>query len=151
MSTSTPARDFTGLWVQRSEIDGSRCETEYVAGRPNGRFRVYLHNGVVQREGFKVDGLYHGELITRNNRGEVLDVSRFEHGTGVYRIFMTSGQLAWEISIRAGKRHGPTKRFNWRGELVRVEEYRDGELSATIEYGGDSEVVPGDPEIRRQL
>jgi antitoxin component YwqK of YwqJK toxin-antitoxin module len=143
MNESGPPSDFTGLWVENREIDGSRREVEYVAGKPNGRFRVYLRNGVVQREGFMVDGLYHGELVTRDDRGEVLDVSRFEHGTGVYRIFMTSGQLAWEISIRSGRRHGPTKRFNWRGELVRVEDYRDGDRVATVEYGGVSEETPG--------
>jgi antitoxin component YwqK of YwqJK toxin-antitoxin module len=128
MCDDGPPNDFTGTWTFRNGIDASRREVEYVAGKPNGRFRVYLHNGVVQREGFMVDGLYHGEMITRNDRGEVLDVSHFDHGTGIYRIFMTSGQLGWEIHLRGGKLHGPKKRFNWRGELISVEEYRDGEL-----------------------
>ncbi len=138
MSDNRPPCDFTGLWVIRNEFDGSRRETEYAAGKPNGRFRVYLRNGVVLREGFMANGLYHGALVTRNGHGDVLDVSHFEHGTGVYRVFMTCGQLGWEISIRAGKRHGLTKRFNLRGELIGVENYRDEERMATVEYGGDS-------------
>jgi len=132
MTDDQPPSDFTGLWVVQNEIDGSRRETEYVSGKPNGRFRIYLSNGIVQREVDMVDGLYHGEMVTRNDRGEVLDVSPFDHGSGVYRIFMTSGQLGWEVHMRAGKRHGTTKRFNWRGELISVEDYRDGERLGTL-------------------
>jgi antitoxin component YwqK of YwqJK toxin-antitoxin module len=128
---SGPPEGFTGLWVLSSPTDGCKREIEYVAGKPNGRFRFYLPNGVVQREGSMIEGLYHGEMTVRNSWGVVLDVSHFEHGTGVYRIFMSSGHLGWEIPIRGGKKHGLVKRFDVHGALRCIEDYRDGQLVST--------------------
>jgi antitoxin component YwqK of YwqJK toxin-antitoxin module len=119
-----PSDDFTGTWTSPPRPDGWR-EIEYGNGRPNGQFRVYLGNGIVHREGWLVDGLYHGEMIVRDSSGRVLDVSHFEHGTGIYRIFMSGGQLGSEIPIRNGKRHGLVKRFKVDGSLISVEEFVD--------------------------
>lgn len=123
-----PPANFTGLWIDRYAGFGGRRELEFVDGKPNGWLRVFLRNGVVQRECRLVDGQYHGEMVTRDEHGAILDISPFDHGTGVYRIFMTDGVLGWEIHLRAGLRHGPRKRFNHRGELLRVEHYQEGVL-----------------------
>ncbi len=128
-SNGTPAlpSDFTGLWINH-DADGGRRELEFVGGKPHGRLRVILPNGVVQRECSLVKGQYHGEMTVRDAHGSILDVSSFDHGTGVYRIFMTGGQLGWEIHLRAGLRHGPRKRFDHRGGLLSVEQYVDDVL-----------------------
>jgi hypothetical protein len=58
--------------------------------------------------------------------GEVRDVSHFVHGAGTYRVFFSSGTLAQEIELVAGIRHGVTRQRNGRGELLSIEQYRDG-------------------------
>jgi antitoxin component YwqK of YwqJK toxin-antitoxin module len=120
-----PSDDFTGTWISPPRLDGGWHEVAYENGRPNGRFRRYLNNGVIHREGSMLNGLYHGEMIVRDSSGNVLDVSHFEHGTGIYRIFMSGGQLGWEIPIRNGKRHGLVKRFKVDGSSISVEEFVD--------------------------
>ena len=58
-----------------------------------------------------VDGLWHGEMITRGKAGLVLDRSPSVRGTGVYRIFTSDDRLAWEIPLQDGQRHGVVRRL----------------------------------------
>jgi len=132
MSDELPPDDFTGLWISRG-CDGSRREWEMVEGVRTGLWRVILANGVVQRECLIQDGLYHGEMVVRNDRGEVLDVSPFDRGSGIYRIFMSSGKLGWEIEVRGGKKHGLAKRFTIGGELSLIEVFEDGRRIGVFE------------------
>lgn len=136
MNTGQPPSDFAGLWISRPVPNGARRETEYVAGVASGAFRDYDAHGALYREGGFVDGLFHGDLTTFDNNGEVLDVSRFQHRTGIFRHFMTSGQLGWEITVRAGKMHGPRTRRNWRGEIISVDHWCDGKLVRTDDGPG---------------
>ena len=128
MKTEQPPDDFTGVWV--SDNGSTRREIEFIDGKSNGSVRVWTSDGQLLREGTSCDGLWHGPLTTRNAQGEILDVSHFEHGTGIYRIFNTRGQLGWEINLRAGKRHGLTQRWI-AGELVSVERYEHGQRAPT--------------------
>lgn len=93
---------------------GAFHEATYVNGSRNGPFRYVHEHGQVLREGFYKDGLYDGSLTTRNTKGEVLDVSEFVRGTGTYRIFYCSGQIAQEAELRSAKRHGLTRKWNGR-------------------------------------
>ncbi|HSZ56745.1 MAG TPA: hypothetical protein VK797_13840 [Tepidisphaeraceae bacterium] len=78
--------NFTGVWINRHGTN-ARTEQEYVNGIANGSYRSILENGIVHREGYKKDGVWHGTPIVRNSDGEVLDTGDFVDGTGVYRIF----------------------------------------------------------------
>lgn len=115
--------DFSGVWTVDQGF--GRTEAEYIDGVANGRFRSWNESGVCLREGFKKDGRWDGELITRGSDGTVLDVSEFREGTGVYRIFNARGQLTDEIPMRDGKAHGAAKRWV-HGRLVEIRHYEDG-------------------------
>jgi antitoxin component YwqK of YwqJK toxin-antitoxin module len=130
MKRTQPPDDFTGKWIYRYP-SGARREIIYVNGSPNGPFRYVHEHGQVLREGYCKDGLYDGSLITRNVKGEVLDVSEFVSGTGTYRIFYSSGQLAQEIELQCGKRHGHTRKWDGSGQLVRIEHWCRGEFAST--------------------
>jgi hypothetical protein len=94
-SQKNPPPGFTGLWtVNRPD---ARIESEYVDGVPNGIFRERLPSGACLREGYKKHGLWHGHLITRDRHGNVLDISEFNEGTGIYRIFDSTGLLTDEV------------------------------------------------------
>jgi hypothetical protein len=123
-----PPPDFTGLWIN-DHGGGARVETEYVAGVPNGRYRSWNEEGVCLREGFKKNGQWDGELITRNSDGTVLDVSTFNEGTGIYKIFNSNGRLTDEIPMQHGKPHGTAKRWVC-GELVEMRHYVEGQCVA---------------------
>ncbi len=122
-----PPADFSGVWT----VDGvtGRSETECVGGIPNGRFRIWSREGVCLREGFKRNGKWDGQLITRGSDGVVRDVSEFSEGTGVYRIFNARGQLTDEIPMREGKAHGAAHRWS-KGKLVEIRHYVDGKCAA---------------------
>jgi hypothetical protein len=70
---------------------------------PNGRYRSRLLNGVCLREASVKDGQWHGTMTVRRSDGVVLDVSEFENGTEVYRIFTADGRLTDQIPLRRGK------------------------------------------------
>jgi hypothetical protein len=125
LSEPKPPPDFTGLWTTHHSY-GGRSEDEYVNGVKNGVFRRWDKNGVCRREGFGKEGKYHGQLIIRNSDGTVLDESVFDEGTGIYRIFNSSGRLTDEIPMRHGRAHGTAKR--WVNErLVELRYYVDGQ------------------------
>jgi len=123
-----PPSDFTGLWsVIRGY--GARIEIEYVNGVPNGCYRYWHEQGVCIREGFTKNGQWDGKFITRKTDGTVLDVSEFNEGTGIYRIFNSNGQLTDEIPLQHGKPHGAAKRWCF-GKLVEIRHYLDGQCVA---------------------
>ena len=124
---SDPPADFSGTRV-KNWSGAARREIEYESGVPNGWVREWNRDGRLLLEGFVKDGQWHGPLTRWGADGEMLDVSHFDHGTGFYRIFFSSGNLAREICLRAGKRHGITKCWNGQGQLVSEEFYRDGTL-----------------------
>ena len=122
--------NFTGLWINRHGKN-ARTEQQYVEGIENGPFRSILENGVVHREGRKKDGVWHGTLVVRNSRGEVLDTTEFVEGTGVYRIFNSAGQMTDEVPLVRGKPHGVVR--CWRlGKLVTTRYYEHGKCNAAI-------------------
>ena len=96
--------------------------------------REWDGEGRLRLEGHTEVGLWHGALTRWGADGKVQDVSHFLHGTGTYRIFFSSGMLAQEIELVAGRRHGVTRRWNGRGELVSVEQYRGGMMVSA--HGG---------------
>ena len=97
--------NFTGIWTDRWGAN-ARTEQQYVKGIASGPYQSILENGVVHREGYKKDGLWHGTLIVRNSRGEVLDTAEFVDGTGVYRIFNSEGKMTDEVPLVHGRPHG---------------------------------------------
>jgi hypothetical protein len=82
-------------------------------------------------EGFKKDGLWHGTLIVRNSRGEVLDVSEFVGGTGVYRIFNSAGKMTDAVPLLHGKLHGIVRCWR-RDEFVTTRYYDHGVCIAAV-------------------
>lgn len=120
--------DFTGIWTTGSP-GGGRTETEFVNGVQEGIYRAWTRDGVCLREGTKRNGHWHGTLITRAADGIILDMAPFDHGTGVYRIFNTIGQLVDEIPLRAGKHHGMARRW-LAGKPVETRHYIDGVCQA---------------------
>jgi antitoxin component YwqK of YwqJK toxin-antitoxin module len=123
-----PPPNFTGLWTRRRDY-GARTEIEYVNGVPNGVWRYWHEHGACLREGFKKNGQWHGKLITRAADGTVLDVSEFDEGTGVYRIFNSNHQLTDEVPLRRGRPHGVARRWVL-GKLVETRHYVDGQCVA---------------------
>jgi len=108
---------------------GARIETEYVNGVPNGIFRYWHEGGACLREGFKINGLWHGKLITRSTDGSVLDVSDFDEGTGVYRIFNSNNQMTDEVPMLRGTIHGVIR--CWRlGKLITTSFFDNGVCNA---------------------
>jgi len=101
--------NFTGLWIVRHGTK-ARTEQHFVNGIANGPYRSILENGIVHREGYKKDGLWHGTVIVRDSRGGILDTSEFVDGTGVYRIFNSAGQLTDEVQLIRGEPHGGSSR-----------------------------------------
>ncbi len=108
-SPSQPPSGFTGVWVSE-EHGGSRREDSYVDGVLSGPFRSMMASGVVHREGSYRRGQYHGAMVTRGSDGAVLDRSEFVDGTGIYRIFTCDGELAWEVPLSHGVKHGFVRR-----------------------------------------
>lgn len=122
--------NYTGVWINRHGTN-ARTEQHYVNGIANGPYRSILENGVVHREGYKHDGLWHGTLIVRNSRGEVLDSGEFVDGTGVYRIFNSAGQMTDEVRLLHGKPHGVVR--CWRlAKLVMTRYYDHGVCNAVV-------------------
>jgi hypothetical protein len=62
--------NFTGRWIDRHG-ENARTEQHFINDVANGPHRSILDNGVVHREGFKKDGLWHGKMIVRNSQGAV--------------------------------------------------------------------------------
>lgn len=123
MTTSDPPAGFTGMWESQRRADGWD-EWTCVDGAKTGPWRRLRGDGSVQRECDLVDGMFHGVMVTRGSVNQLLDRSRFVHGTGVYRIFTTDDRLASEIPIVSGRKHGLVRRLC---DGVWVEEqWRDG-------------------------
>jgi antitoxin component YwqK of YwqJK toxin-antitoxin module len=91
---------------------------DYVAGVQDGAYRSLHQSGICLREGFKKNGQWHGPLITRGTSGRILDISQFNEGTGVYRIFSADETLVDEIPIIWGKPHGVA--LTWRRDGIIV-------------------------------
>jgi antitoxin component YwqK of YwqJK toxin-antitoxin module len=91
---------------------------DYVAGVQEGAYRSLHPSGICLREGFKKNGQWHGSLITRGTLGRILDISQFNEGTGVYRIFSADETLVDEIPIVRGKPHGVA--LTWRRDSIVV-------------------------------
>lgn len=122
--------NFTGLWSSHYGRN-DRTEQEYVNGIANGPYRSILENGVTHREGFKKNGLWHGTLIVRNCRGEVLDSTEFHEGTGIYRIFNSAGQMTDEVPLVHGKPHGAARCWRY-GKLAMTRYFDHGICSAAL-------------------
>jgi antitoxin component YwqK of YwqJK toxin-antitoxin module len=131
MKDQLPPEHFTGLWV-RHRPDGVRIEAEYTDGTPNGIYRYWNQFGVCLREGTKKAGLLHGKFITRSGDGTVLDISEFNEGTGVYRIFNSNGQMTDEIPWVKGKAHGVVRTWCF-GKLVLVRYFTNGQCDAAMQ------------------
>ena len=130
MNDQEPPPNFTGLWTVHRPW-GARIEIEYVNGVPNGIYRSWNRDGACLREGSKKEGLWHGTLVTRSADGTLLDVSEFDEGTGVYRIFNSNHQMTDEVPMLRGKPHGVVR--CWRlGKLVTTRFYHNGICSAAI-------------------
>jgi hypothetical protein len=125
-----PPPGFTGLWSS-TDSDGSRTERTYVDGVATGPYRRISADGIVNREGELLDGQWHGRLVVRGSRGQVLDESMFDRGTGVFRIFTVDDRLGWEIPLRNGKRHGTVRRLC--DGVIGAEEWRD-DVRITIDH-----------------
>jgi antitoxin component YwqK of YwqJK toxin-antitoxin module len=121
-----PPLDYTGIWTTYGPDEQKERETTYVNGRIQGRVTVYCGNGRRIREFHILDGQRHGTETQWSADGEVLNASEWEHGTGTYRIFYSSGQLSSEQQMRHGKPHGIARYWNGKGELACTEYYEDG-------------------------
>ncbi len=130
MSDKQPPPNYTGLWTI-NRPGGSRIEIGYVNGIPNGVYRYWHEFGTCLRDGFKKNGQWHGTLVTRSADGTVLDVSEFDEGTGVYRIFNSNHQLTDEVPLLRGKPHGVVRCWCL-GKLVVTMYYDNGQCSAAI-------------------
>jgi len=109
-----------------------RIEADYTDGVENGIYRYWHPRGVCLREGSKKAGLWHGKLITRSADGTVLDISDFNEGTGVYRIFNSNHQMTDEVPLVRGKAHGVVR--TWRlGKLVLIRHYDRGKCIAATQ------------------
>jgi antitoxin component YwqK of YwqJK toxin-antitoxin module len=117
--------------------DGVRREVEYVNGVPNGIWRYWHPDGVCLRDGFRKNGQWHGTLVTRDTDGTVLDVSEFDEGTGVYRIFNSNKQMTDEIHLLHGKPHGVGRCWCF-GKLVMTTYFDHGECYAAVCEAGSS-------------
>jgi len=103
-----------------------------VNGIASGPYRSILDNGVVHREGYKKDGLWHGTIIVRSSRGEVLDTAEFVEGTGVYRIFSSEGKITDEVPLVHGKPHGVVR--CWRRDSYNMTRYYEhGVCNAAVD------------------
>ena len=123
--------NFTGLWIDRWGTN-ARTEQQYVNGIASGPYRSILDNGVVHREGYKKDGLWHGTIIVRSSRGEVLDTAEFVEGTGVYRIFNSEGKMTDEVPLVHGKPHGVVR--CWRRDSYNMTRYYEhGVCNAAVD------------------
>jgi len=129
---SSPKRpdNFTGLWINRHGTN-ARTEQEYLDGIPNGAYRSILENGIIHREGQKKGGLWHGTLIVRNSRGEILDISPFIEGTGIYHIFNCAGQMTDEVPLVHGKAHGIVRCWRF-GKLAVTRFFEHGTCTAAV-------------------
>jgi len=128
---------FMGIWVTHGHDGIKERETTYLNGRIEGRVTIFDSNGQKLREGTKVNGQWHGTLRQWNSEGVLIDSTDWDHGTGVYRIYYTSGILAFEQQIRNGLRHGLLRKWNGQGVLTVAAYYEDGQI---IGFEG-----PGDP------
>ena len=128
MKDQLPPEHFTGLWVRHRD-DGTRIEAEYSEGVLNGIYRYWHPSGICLRDGFKKAGLWHGELITRGADGTILDVSEFNEGTGVYRIFNSNHQMTDEIPLVDGKPHGVVRTWQL-GKLGLIRHFTNGKCIA---------------------
>ena len=77
MTDAKRPENYTGLWVSTNDADAfMRYEQEFQDGVENGRYRqIDIRTNVALREGFKVDGLDHGQVTLRNSDGKVLSLS----------------------------------------------------------------------------
>ena len=125
-----PPPGFTGIWTRFHPIpDGTKSsETTYVDGRKEGRITSFAEDGRRLREGYKVNGQWHGTMSIWGENENLIDQSEWVNGTGTYRIFYCSGVLAVEQQFLHGKRHGVLRKWNEHGELTVTAYYEDGQL-----------------------
>ena len=125
-----PPPDFTGIWTRfHPGSDDAKCsETTYVDGRKEGRVTSFAADGRRTREGYKLNGQWHGTMSIWGEDEELLDQTEWVNGTGTYRIFYCSGVLASEHQFSNGKPHGIGRKWNGRGELTVTAYFEDGKL-----------------------
>ena len=129
MTDAKRPENYTGLWVSTNDADAfMRYEQEFQDGVENGRYRqIDIRTNVALREGFKVDGLDHGQVTLRNSDGKVLSTYMFNYRTGTHLIFTAGDRVGWEIPYENGKVHGVRRRFEF-GKLVAEDRFERGKL-----------------------
>jgi hypothetical protein len=123
-----PPPDFTGTWIGYGPDGQKLSEKSYLNGQINGKVTLYDGAGHKRREFAVVDGKFHGTMTQWNASGKIIDSSAWENGTGIYRIYCSSGQLSSEHQKRLGKAHGVTRYWDGSGKLTCTEYYEDGQL-----------------------
>ena len=120
--------NYSGIWTRYGPDGRIMSEASYLNGRLHGRHTSYGGMGQKHRESYHGQRAAHGTATQWNSKGEIIDVSEWDHGTGTFRIFYSSGQLCSEHQQRSGKSHGVTRYWNGKGVLICTEYYEDGRL-----------------------
>lgn len=108
---------------------------------PTGELKrlVFFSEGKEHGEGFEYD--LDGRIITllgykQGNLTKAEKINRYDNGgnkRGTWMLFHPNGQLAEEGNFMNNKRNGIFKFYDRKGDLLRLEKYRDGELVTDTE------------------
>lgn len=78
----------------------------YRAGKKNGLWREWYTNGQIKLEAPWVDDVMHGLFRHWDEKGNLVGQYRMNAGSGVERVYNSSGQLVEEVTVVDGLKHG---------------------------------------------
>jgi antitoxin component YwqK of YwqJK toxin-antitoxin module len=107
-------------------------EGSYAKGKPNGRFTYWSTSGSVAGRFKMRKGT--GTMKTFHDSGELASELAMVRGVrhGAYREYSTHGQVTLEGAYRNDEKHGEWITRNGGGELVREERYVAGKLEGVV-------------------
>lgn len=118
--------------IERTFYPNGQVEWEATIkdGKPIGMVRHWYENGVLKQEcPCDENGLEHGVVKDWNKEGELVNESRWSHGTGVSKSWFGNGQLESESHYVHGRLCGRMRMW-----------WEDGGIMSTTYYIRDREV-----------
>jgi len=116
---------FTGWAVVYTGGNVRFTEQQYVEGKKEGGWRVYFTNGQLQKEGFSIGGVEHGEYLEWYANGNLKYEYQYEQGkkVGKWLSWYEDGTPYTERNFVNDQIHGKVFVWDEQGELAKEYDY----------------------------
>ena len=119
----------TGLWVEYYQNGNKKGEYTYVNNRPNGPAKKYFENGNLMEEGNWVGTRWTGPYKLYYEDGTIRQSWNYNalgQRDGRQLYYHPNGQIAIDMTSKAGKEEGWAKEYNTNGELIKETFHTNG-------------------------